>query len=174
VGPAGAPAAAEESGHYYHRITLDGLTISGENSIMTILLFLGAVAGDRGLLDRLWDLEKRIFTTGEFNYQFDSDATRDAAMAAVITHFQTQGAQTVTHTPDGIDLEGTCLSRGVDLTPGRVKLDPGWISGYLRVATNEKAVVRSYFTADDAATGQEIERQARDILAGRFGGKVVD
>src|SRR5690606_17213755 len=26
----GALAAAEESGHYYHRITLDGLTISGE------------------------------------------------------------------------------------------------------------------------------------------------
>ena len=39
----GALAAAEESGHYYHRISMGDLTISGENSIMTILMFLGAL-----------------------------------------------------------------------------------------------------------------------------------
>ncbi len=66
----GAPAAAEESGHYYHRISKGGLTITTENSIMTVLLFLGAVKRQPRLLDQLWALQDQIFTTGEFNYQF--------------------------------------------------------------------------------------------------------
>jgi phosphomannomutase len=39
----GALAGAEESGHYYHRLAYNDLTISGENSVLTILLFLKAV-----------------------------------------------------------------------------------------------------------------------------------
>ncbi|MCC6579004.1 MAG: hypothetical protein IT440_01075 [Phycisphaeraceae bacterium] len=170
----GAPAAAEESGHYYHRITLGNLAVSSENSIMTVLFFLGAVKRDPKLLDRLWELEGRVFTTGEFNYQFADDAVRDRAMAAVLDHFTGQGASKVTHTPDGIDLQGTVISKGVDLTPGSVRLDPGWYSGYLRVATNEKGVVRSYFSADDADAGRAIEQQTRAMLERDFRGKVID
>jgi phosphomannomutase len=170
----GAPAAAEESGHYYHRIKLGKLAVSSENSILTILLFLGAVKKQSRLLDELWKLQNRVFTTGEFNYQFRSDATRDRAMAAVIQHFAGQGAASVTATPDGIDLQGIVLSQGVDLTPGHVKLAPGWYSGYLRIATNEKAVVRSYFSAGDTRSGRRVETETREILENQFSGKVID
>ncbi len=169
-----APAAAEESGHYYHRITLGELSIAGENSIMTVLFFLGAVAKNKGLLDELWASESRIFTTGEFNYQFDGDATRDKALAAVINHFTKHGASMVTATPEGIDLQGTVLSQGVHLEPGNVRLDAGWYSGYLRAATNEKGVVRSYFSAGETKRGHEIEAAARKILAEEFKGRVID
>ncbi|NJL30403.1 MAG: hypothetical protein HC898_01545 [Phycisphaerales bacterium] len=99
---------------------------------------------------------------------------RDQALAAVVRHFVNQGATTVTATPDGIDLQGTCLSQGVDLRPGHVKLEKGWYSGYLRVATNEKGVVRSYFSAGDTKRGRFIEKQARAILEKQFSGKVID
>jgi phosphomannomutase len=170
----GALAAAEESGHYYHRISLGDLTISGENSIMTVLLFLNAIQRDPGLMDRLWEMESRIFTTGEFNYQFDTDAARDRALDAVMQHFVAEGAGRVTSTPDGIDLQGTCLDRGVHLEPGHVKLSAGWYSGYLRIATNEKGVVRSYFSASDATSGKRVENAAREILERQFKGKVID
>jgi phosphomannomutase len=170
----GALAAAEESGHYYHRITLGRHTISGENSAMTILLFLGALKRQPKLLDQLWALQEQVFTTGEFNYQFEADATRDAALAAVVGQCVKEGAATVTATPDGIDLQGTCVSRGVHLEPGHAKLDPGWYSGYLRIATNEKGVVRSYFSAGEADTGRRIEAEARRILEDSFGGRVID
>jgi phosphomannomutase len=170
----GAIAAAEESGHYYHRLTLGNLSISGENSAITILLFLGALKQQPGLMDQLWELQARVATTGEFNYQFDSDATRDQAMATVIEHFVKQGAQTVTATPDGIDLQGTCLSWGVQLEPGKVDLKSGWYSGYLRMATNEKSVVRSYFSAGENSTRQRVEAEARHILQKQFAGKVID
>jgi hypothetical protein len=62
----------------------------------------------------------------------------------------------------------------VRLEPGAVQLDEGWYSGYLRVATNEKAVVRSYFSAGDTASGQRVEGQARQILEKRFAGRVID
>ncbi|MBI5832422.1 MAG: hypothetical protein HZB16_08965 [Armatimonadetes bacterium] len=170
----GAPAAAEESGHYYHELKLDGLTVSSENSVLTVLLFLRAVAADPGLMDRLRALQDQVFTTGEFNYQFADNETRDAAMAAVIAHFVAEGADTVTHTPDGIDLEGTVLNRGVHLEPGRVGLDEGWYSGYLRVATNEKGVVRSYFSAGDTTHGRRVETETRHMLADQFGGQVIE
>ncbi len=170
----GAPLAAEESGHYYHRITMGKMSISGENSAMTILLFLNALKNKPKLLDSLWELERRIFTTGEFNYQFADDVIRDRALAAVIAKFKAEHAEIVTATPDGIDLQGTCLSKGVRLDPGNVKLDAGWYSGYLRVATNEKGVVRSYFSADDTKSGKRVEDQTREILAGQFGGKVIE
>jgi phosphomannomutase len=170
----GALAAAEESGHYYHRITMGDLTISGENSIMTTLLFLGALKKQPGLMDTLWKLQDQVFTTGEINYQFVSDSVRDKALEAVVRHFVGDGATTVTATADGIDLQGTCLSRGVRLDPGSVKLDDGWYSGYLRVATNEKGVVRSYFSAGQTACGKRVESRARQILENDFGGKVID
>jgi phosphomannomutase len=170
----GALAAAEESGHYYHRITMGNLTISGENSIMTILLFLGALKQQPKLMDQLWDLQRQVFTTGEFNYQFDSDEVRDRALDAVVRHFVADGASMVTATADGIDLQGTCLSKGVKLDPGSVSLEPGWYSGYLRIATNEKAVVRSYFSAGQTAIGKRVEAQARHILEHDFAGRVID
>ena len=170
----GASAAAEESGHYYHRITLGKLTISGENSILTILLFLRALKEQPGLMEQLWALQERVFTTGEFNYQLDSDSVRDLALDALIAHFVKDGASTVTATPDGIDLQGTCLSKGVRLEPGSVRLEPGWYSGYLRPATNEKAVVRSYFSAGDTAQGKQVEARARAILEHEFKGRAID
>lgn len=170
----GAVAAAEESGHYYHRLTMGDLTISAENSILTVLLFLGALKRQPGLMDQLWAMQKRVFTTGEFNYQFESDATRDAALDAVVKHFVGQGAGAVTQTADGIELQGTCLSKGVHLNPPEVRLDAGWYSGYLRIATNEKGVVRSYFSAGETGTGRRVEGETRAILEKQFNGKVID
>ena len=170
----GALAAAEESGHYYHRISLGKTTIAAENSIVTILLFLAALKKDPGVMEQLWTEESSIFTTGEFNYAFASDALRDQALAAVIAACVKDGCATVTATPDGIDLEGTCLSKGVTLEPGHVKLEAGWYAGYLRASTNEKGVARSYFSAADARTGKRVETEARRILAEEFRGKVIE
>jgi phosphomannomutase len=170
----GAPAAAEESGHYYHRLTLGKHTISGENSILTVLLFLRALKAQPDLMDQLWTLQRRVFTTGEFNYQFDSDRTRDQVLAAITAHFTAAGASTVNATPDGIDLQGTCLSKGVRLEPGSVDLEPDWYAGYLRIATNEKAVVRSYFSAGNTAIGKRVEARARAILEKEFHGRAID
>jgi hypothetical protein len=91
-----------------------------------------------------------------------------------VAHFVADGASTVTATPEGIDLQGTCLSRGVTLEPGAVRLDEGWYSGYLRVATNEKGVVRSYFSAGETGSGSRVERDARAILQQQFHGTVID
>ncbi len=150
------------------------MTVYSENSALTILLFLKAIHQEPELMRRLRDLQDQVFTTGEFNYQFADDTARDAALAAVVEHLVGQGASAVTHTPDGIDLEGTVLSLGVTLEPDNVGLEDGWFSGYLRVATNEKGVVRSYFSAGETAVGRRVEEETRAILAERFGGKVVE
>ncbi|HEY4235220.1 MAG TPA: hypothetical protein VGM76_17445 [Lacipirellulaceae bacterium] len=169
-----AVAGAEESGHYYHRLKHEGLTISGENSILTILLFLKAVKASPRLMDELWNLQDQVFTTGEFNYQFPTDRVRDQALAAAVRELEADGATSQSSTTDGIDLEGTVVSRGVMLGAGSAKLADHWYSGYFRGATNEKGVVRSYLSTGDVAFGRQLERRTRDLLEQKFGGHVVD
>jgi len=169
-----AAAAAEESGHYYHRLTLGDHTVSTENSLMTVLMFARAVHKQRNLLNELWALQKQVFTTGEFNYQFEDDATRDAAMAAVVEALAHEGASTTTATPDGIDLQGTVVQRGVNVGADGVELEAGWYAGYLRTATNERGVVRCYFSAADTRTGERIEEQTRRLLEQQFNGHAIE
>jgi phosphomannomutase len=169
-----AAAGAEESGHYYHRLRYNGLTIAGENSIVTILLFLKAVRESPGLMDELWAMQDQVFTTGEFNYQFPDDTVRNRALATAIERFAADGATAQSTTDDGIDLEGTVVNRGVRLGPDGVSLADRWYSGYFRVATNEKGVVRSYLSAGDAAFGRELESRTRDLLERQFHGQVID
>ncbi|MGD9636998.1 MAG: hypothetical protein AB7G28_09415 [Pirellulales bacterium] len=170
----GAPAGAEESGHYYHELKYENLTISGENSIVTILLFLKAVRESPTLMQELWRLQDQVFTTGEFNYQFADDTIRDQALAAAIASFVADGAATQSATADAIDLEGTVVNRGVVLHPGSVALSENWYSGYFRVATNEKGVVRSYLSTDDPTFGRELEQRTRSLLERQFSGRVID
>ncbi len=170
----GAIAAAEESGHYYHRLKLGDLTVSAENSLVTVLLFLAALKRQPGMMSELWSMQEKIFTTGEMNYQFADDMGRDGAMAAILSYFGGEGARQQSATDDGIDLQGTCLEKGVELNPGHVHLEDGWYSGYIRISTNEKSVLRSYFSAGDTTSGQRVEKIAREICEKQFGGKVVE
>lgn len=169
-----AIAAAEESGHYYLRLSVGDLKVASELTLANILMFLKALADDRGLMRRLWELEGKVFTTGEFNHQFESDETRDKAMDAAIAHLVAKGATPVTATPEGIDLGGTVISAGVLGNGKGVTLEPGWYCGYLRASTNEKCVGRSYFSADDPVVGQKIESEIRDILERECGGRTVE
>ena len=169
----GAAAGAEESGHYYHRLTLGTVTACAENSLLTVLLFLKALRSTPGLRERLWELQGRVLTTGEFNYRFESDCVRDEALAALVAKFAGEGAATATRTPDGIDLQGTCISRGVSLRQGDVSLSDDWYSGYVRIATNERGIVRSYFSAGERATLERVEKTARCVLENDFRGQRV-
>jgi hypothetical protein len=138
-------------------------------------MFAKAAHDQPDLLDKLWTLQQQVFTTGEFNYQFPDDTVRDQALETVVEHFQSQGASATTRTADGIDLQGTVLQRGVNADDrGGLTVEAGWFSGYLRVATNEKGVVRSYFSAGETRTGERVEEQARDILENQFNGQVIE
>lgn len=170
----GAMIATEESGRYYHNLTMGTDVVAVENSALTSLLFLAQVKQDPGLLDRLWSLQETVHTTGEFNYRFAGDDVRDQALNAVIRHFSGQGAATATTTPDGIDLLGTVLNHGITGNGEGIHLKNGWFSGYLRIATNERGVVRSYFSAAEAGRLKQIESETRRILAEQFKGQVID
>ena len=110
----GAGSGAEESGHYYHDLRYEGLKISGENSIVTILLFLKAVkavarsdgaaveAAGPGVHHRRIQLPVR-----RRRHPRPGPRRRDRPVRG--RRRDTQSA-----TPDGIDLEGTVVHRGVE------------------------------------------------------------
>ena len=166
-----AVAAVEESGHFYHRLRGSRSTAYMESSLVTTLLFLKAIRQRPALLHELRSLEDSFFTTGEFNYQLPGDAERDAALAAALQLFRDDGAALVSRTDDGSDLMGIHVSKGMDAATGA--LSPDWYQAYLRVATNEKAVMRSYLSSGDPSMGRAWETRLRSLLESR-GGRVVE
>jgi hypothetical protein len=95
-------------------------------------------------------------------------------MAEVIRRFAEGGAATTTATPDGVELQGTVVRQGVFVERESIRLSPDWYSGYLRVATNEKHVVRSYFSAGDPNRLHDVEMETRRVLERQFDGRVID
>lgn len=166
-----ALAAFEESGHYYHKVTADGSTVYAENSLITIFLFLKALKAQPEQIDQLWTWQSRIFSSGEINCQLVNDETRDRVLIAIKKHFRDDGAELISKTEEGIDLMGTVFRKGVDLR--RIELGDAWYSGYMRVATNEKSVVRFYLSAGDAKVGRKIEQRIKGFFD-RFRGRIIE
>ncbi len=169
-----AIAGAEESGHFYHKLDYNGISITGENTLLTILLFLDAVKKEKYVLGEIREMQDQLFTSGEFNYEFISDEIRDKAMAALVRYFKNDGASIITKSQDGIDLEGSVIYKGVEISADEVKLSENWYAGNIRVSTNEKGVVRSYVSSHDRMSGEKIVASLKAILENQFGGKVID
>ena len=169
-----ALAGAEESGHFYHNLDLENISVKAENSLLTILLFLDAVNKQRNILKDLREMQNQVFTSGELNYEFSSDQLRDEAMKVVIQYFEEDEAFITSQSNDGIDLEGNVIYKGVEINNKGVSLADVWYSGYIRIATNEKGVVRSYISSSNKETGEKIIASIKDILETQFKGKIIE
>jgi phosphomannomutase len=159
-----AAAAIEESGHYYHQMKLGSLTIYCENSVLTILLLLKSLKEKPAILEELWERQEEVYCTGEFNYQLADDELRDRALVELVEWFKTDRAQVITQTDEGIDLQGTVVRKGIGFDGSQIILSADWYSGYLRIATNEKAVLRCYLSAGRADSGSRLKKTIKKIL----------
>ncbi|NWK55079.1 hypothetical protein HW115_05625 [Verrucomicrobiaceae bacterium N1E253] len=169
-----AIAGAEESGHFYNRLDLGDIRVWSENSLLTILLFLDAVKKNPDWIKEVRAMQEQVFTSGEFNYAFETDEIRDRAMAAILSFFEQTGSTMATETPEGIDLGGVVIYNGVEITNSGIKLNENWYSGYIRIATNEKGVVRSYISSANHTLGKDIETELRRILENEFNGIITE
>lgn len=170
----GAPFAAEESGHYFHKLDYRGVSISAEHTLVTVFLFLESVKNDPRLMDALWVLQDSVYTTGEINYQFPDDGVRDKALDWISGFLKKQNAELKTRNSDGIDLQGIQVNRGVIYNPEEIRLDRNWYSGYIRTSTNEKGIVRLFFSAEDGKTGSGILSEIVQFLKDTYGGVQVE
>ena len=167
-----AVAAVEESGHYYHKLRLENTTMYGENSLVTILLFLKSISVDPEIMDALWKLQGQIFTTGELNYSFVNDEIRDKAMEEVITYFTDKKAVIRSESFDGVDLQGTIVYSGVDLETGAIDTANGWYSGYFRVSTTEEKIFRSFLSSGNDDLGKSLASEIIEICQKHAGREV--
>ena len=170
----GAFLAAEESGHFYHLIKMNSLSYFAENSILTTLLFLKALKEKKEILERIIKLQENVYSTGEINYKFADDEIRDNALKSAVKLFADFGAQILTHTKDGIDLQGILILYGINPESFVLEMQDRWLSGYFRIATNEKCVARFYLSTRNAEDCRKYENMIRDILEKEYNGIAVD
>ena len=170
----GALAGAEESGHFYHRLPLGEMVVSGENSLYTILLFLKSVHQNKAIISEVRTLQNQIYTSGEFNFEFADDVIRDQALNSVIAIFENDQARLTTHSENGDDLEGTVVYKGIERQSGKIILKDDWYAAYVRTATNEKGVVRTYISSCEEKVGRGLQEKIVSLLSGQFKGKEIE
>ena len=170
----GAIAGAEESGHFYHRLPYRDLVISGENSLYTILLLLKSVHKNKSVINEIRLLQDKIFTSGEFNFEFSDDNIRDEALNAVIEIFNNDKSLLTTHSENGDDLEGTVVYKGISFESGKICLQDDWYAAYVRTATNEKGVVRCYISSCNTVVGEKLQDRIVRLLTDKFNGKEIE
>ncbi len=170
----GAVLAVEESGHFYHLMHLDTLSYFAENQLLTILLFLKVCKENKEVSQNIIARQGRVYSTGEINYQFANDHIRDEALASVVDIFEIMGAKIITQTKDGIDLEGILILHGVNPQSFLLESEDNWLSGYFRIATNEKAVARFYLSAANRDNCRAYEDKIRKLLENNNNGSIVD
>lgn len=170
----GALAGAEESGHFYHRLPLGEMVVSGENSLYTILLFLKSVLRNKAIISEIRTLQNQIYTSGEFNFEFTDDVIRDQALNSVIAIFENDQARLTTHSENGDDLEGTVVYKGIERQSGKIILRDDWYAAFVRTATNEKGVVRTYISSCDDKVGRGLQEKIVSLLSGQFKGKEIE
>jgi phosphomannomutase len=166
-------AAVEESGHYYHKLPFEQFSIYCENSILTVFLLLKALKQNPDSFDTLWIKQSQIHTPGELNFQLADDQTRDLAMRTLLNWFDGERALLASTTKSGIDLQGTVVQKGIQFDGTHMTLSKEWYSGYIRNATNEKAVLRLYLSASSRELGMKIEQACNQILY-RFNATKID
>lgn len=169
-----AVAAIEESGHYYHAIRFEGVEAYMEHSLLTTLLFLTECATHPETIDHAWHLQRRIRSSGEVNYQFVDDTTRDKAMESVLRFFRRDGATCQTTADDGESLGGTRVLKGICEHVDASSEATTWYNGFIRISTNEKAVLRVFVSSDSEPEEQRLESEIRAILGQAFSGRCVD
>ena len=170
----GAFLAAEESGHFYHLITMDSLSYFAENSILTTLLFLKGLKEKKEIIEHILKLQENVCLTGEINYKFADDEVRDNALKSIVQRFTGLGAKIITHTSEGIDLQGIMVLYGINPESLILEIQDRWFTGYFRIATNEKSVARFYLSARNAEDCRNYEKMIRDTLENEYNGIAVD
>lgn len=170
----GALAGAEESGHFYHKLPIRDLVVCGENSLLTILLFLQTIVDQKSILQQVRTMQDQIYTSGEFNFYYSDEKLRDQALAEVIYYLNLEAAQLSTQSEGGIDLEGTVVYKGVNKKNGTISLEKDWYAAYIRTATNEKGVIRSYISSSDSGYGERIKGKIVRIMKNQFNGIEIE
>ena len=150
------------------------MLVFGENSLFTILLFLQTIKDQKNIVPQVREMQDQIYTSGEFNFQYTDDRQRDKAMLALIRFFESDQAQLATKSENGIDLEGNVVYKGVVVKNGTVLLGHKWYAAYVRTATNEKGVVRSYISSGNSLYGEKIRQKMVKLLKEEHNGTEIE
>jgi phosphomannomutase len=133
----------EESAHFYEAFELDGGRYCTENTLYLALLVAKAWREDAGHFDALFELQGRTSREREWGYKFPSDQQRAEAMEGVEAHFLAEGAQAISHMPNGYDLEATMIRRGLPFdVNAETRPAADWLQVCQRISQSENGLAR--------------------------------
>ena len=64
--------------------------------------------------------------------------------------------------------------KGIRFQNGKVELDNEWYAAYVRSATTERGIVRSYISSGDTPYGEQIKEKLVQILKYTFKGVEIE
>jgi phosphomannomutase len=152
----------EESAHFYEAFLLDGSRYCTENTLYIALLAAREWMEEPARFEALFEIQARGSREREWGYKFPDDAQRARALEAVQAFFEEQGAQAMTHMPNGYALEATMMRRGIPFNINAdTRLSADWLQVCQRVSQSENGLARW----EVVAATQEIALEAKANIA---------
>lgn len=156
----------EESAHFYEAFLLDGCRYCTENTLYIALLTARVWREDPARFDALFEIQARASREREWGYKFPDDALRAGALEAVQAYFTAQGAQAMTHMPNGYALEATMMRRGIPFhIDADTRLAADWLQVCQRVSQSENGLARWEVVAATQEIASEAKAKIAEIVA---------
>ncbi len=135
-------SSADQSSSIVHRPS-STIRYCTENTLYIALLVARAWKENPARFGELFDIQSRTSREREWGYKFPTDYLRSDALAAVQSHFESQGATAISRMANGYDLEATMMRRGVpfDIT-AETLMTSDWLQVCQRVSQSENGLAR--------------------------------
>jgi phosphomannomutase len=161
--------AVEESAHFYEEFPLDDKSYCTENSLYIALLVARMWKENPERFDDLFKMQASTCREREWGYNFPSDEQRTDALNAVETHFVQSGANTMSRTADGYDLEATIMRRGM---PFEINTDSHFESDWLQVCQRISQSENGLARWEVVSALPDVSRKAKEdiqLIVANFG-----
>lgn len=161
----------EESAHFYEAFSHKGLRFCTENTLYIALLTAATWRQNPERFNTLLQLQAATSREREWGYKFPTDQHRAEALAAVQSHFEAQGAKSMTQMPNGMDLEATMMRLGLpfEMDAG-TSVSEDWLQVCQRISQSENGLARWEVVAaepkDTAQAVHDIETIVQKFGAG--------
>ena len=149
--------AAEETAHYYFKLSLDRQNAPYENTLLIALLFASEWKKDGRNLEKLIEIQNSVFSRPEWSYFLSSEEQRDTVLSNIKKYFQCKGYSIISTLPDGSPLGATILEW---------RNDNDWCYLTQRSSQSEKGLIRVMVYASSAALLADSVVQIDEIVKG--------
>lgn len=155
----------EESAHFYDAFEYDGTRFCTENTLFFSLMVARVLKEMPERFREMTELQSHAFRAREWGHHFPNDDIRSEALEAVARSFRESGAAVIEQLPDGTDLLGQMIRKGIPFDmDAETKVPDEWLQVSQRASQSEDGLARWEAVGSSRSVVLEAKKRIQEIV----------